>query len=68
MKKIVSIKSDRGDLDSGEIGMDMIVDFSHSNLVFDMAEATKVKKTKRTDLKHKQKSSAVTDNTKRGDW
>ena len=43
MKKIVSIKSDRGDLDGGEIGMDMIVDFSHSNLVFDMAEAIKVK-------------------------
>ena len=29
MKKVVSIQSDRGDLDSGATGMDMIVDFSY---------------------------------------
>ena len=56
-KKIVSIKLDRGDLDSGVIGMDTIVDVAIDNLVSNMTEATKVKKRREQIWKRQPNSS-----------
>ena len=44
MKKIVSIKLDCGDLDSGAVGMDTMSTLAIVHLVSGMVEATKVEK------------------------